>query len=347
MASKEEATPARAKRPRESESPADDSRPKKRKAADDSGPSQPHISDASAASDSAPPAAKRPRTSTSSVGSTASVTGKKGPRRGSIAAHDPDDKELSYKLIFDDGKDPKVDWFRADEVEVESMESVGMLAQIKDTGRVGKILVHHPNNATLTYKLQFEDGKKPPVDWVSEANTQVQSTLETLRHWREKERVDLKHKLHQLQADIKANFREYKKRLQILATGNTATCAGKILVGVVPAAHAVTEALSGVKIVAEVNNLINECSSLAELVGGIADMYESHSTDVARQEAELLSVLSRSVKFSGESYVIKGKTGEPAERVIKNLIDIKAVCARLEALDEMGFLPEDPSEQNT
>merc|ERR1712113_252640 len=35
--------------------------------------------------------------------------------------------------------------------------------------RVGRVLVHDPSDVDLTYKLQFEDGSEPSVDWFSQS----------------------------------------------------------------------------------------------------------------------------------------------------------------------------------
>jgi len=259
-------------------------------------------------------------------------------RVGEVVEHHPDDESLCYKLSFSDGQDPSVDWFPADKVEVELVKDVGVIVRVKDTGRVGKVLIHHPNNETFSYKLEFADGYDPTADWFPADKVEVQATLGGLRAWRERQRSELKERLAALQKEVTEDFDEYKKRMKLLISGHMLKSAGKVVAGFVPGGHAVAEAASAASLADEVHAVVTECAGLADTVCHIADMYVTHTTDLASQEPRLLNVLARQVRVLGERHVIGGKELEPAHRVLKCLLDIKGAAERLQTLDEMGFL---------
>eukprot|EP00971_Amphidinium_carterae_P327281 6458540-Amphidinium_carterae.1 len=48
----------------------------------------------------------------------------------------------------------------------------GVQARVRSSGRIGVILCHDPDDAFLSYKLEFSDGKDPQVDWY--ASSQVE-----------------------------------------------------------------------------------------------------------------------------------------------------------------------------
>merc|ERR1712083_1005556 len=43
----------------------------------------------------------------------------------------------------------------------------GTCVKLKQNGRVGEVLVHDPDDGSMSFKLQFSDGELPAVDWFS------------------------------------------------------------------------------------------------------------------------------------------------------------------------------------
>lgn len=43
------------------------------------------------------------------------------------------------------------------------------------TGRSGEVLLDDPDDADMTYKVQFDDGASPVVDWFSQAAVSIDS----------------------------------------------------------------------------------------------------------------------------------------------------------------------------
>merc|ERR1712107_219841 len=47
--------------------------------------------------------------------------------------------------------------------------------RVKSTGRVGTVLVHHPKDSLLTFKIKFDDGS--PDDWFAGNNVELEKCL--------------------------------------------------------------------------------------------------------------------------------------------------------------------------
>ena len=57
-----------------------------------------------------------------------------------------------------------------------SRPTVGSRVQIVATGRSGEVLLDDPDDASMTYKVQFNDGAAPEVDWFSQGAVSIDST---------------------------------------------------------------------------------------------------------------------------------------------------------------------------
>mmetsp|Transcript_41105 Transcript_41105/g.81126 ORF Transcript_41105/g.81126 Transcript_41105/m.81126 type:complete len:210 (-) Transcript_41105:101-730(-) len=57
-----------------------------------------------------------------------------------------------------------------------SRPTVGSRVQIVATGRAGEVILDDPDDASMTYKVQFDDGAAPEVDWFSQGAVSIDST---------------------------------------------------------------------------------------------------------------------------------------------------------------------------
>eukprot|EP00927_Polykrikos_kofoidii_P013386 TRINITY_DN15833_c0_g1_i1.p1 TRINITY_DN15833_c0_g1~~TRINITY_DN15833_c0_g1_i1.p1 ORF type:complete len:976 (+),score=117.34 TRINITY_DN15833_c0_g1_i1:51-2978(+) len=120
-----------------------------------------------------------------------------------VEDHAGEDAQLAYKLCFDDGELPGSDWFSKNCVDLlpvakavapalpkvlprkdskagqflfemaRGMEESTPKGWVKASGRVGKILREDAVDDELTFKLEFDDGALPRVDWFARDAVEV------------------------------------------------------------------------------------------------------------------------------------------------------------------------------
>jgi len=49
-----------------------------------------------------------------------------------------------------------------------SLPTVGSTVRVVDTGRIGEVIRHDPDDPAMTYKVKFDDGAKPECDWFAQ-----------------------------------------------------------------------------------------------------------------------------------------------------------------------------------
>lgn len=211
----------------------------------------------------------------------------------------------------------------------------GRAARVKVSGRIGEVVVHDPNDAQLAYKLKFNDGGFPAADWFSKDAVEVCLSMNEMVVRAAGMRRMAMTRLAELKREVAEDFAEYKKRLQAMVGAKSATAAGKVILGLIPGGHAVAEATQAASVLNEIQKLLTDCSNLGALAGDIMDGYTATVTDLASQEEKLINLLARPVRVAGEALVIKEKKFEPAHRIIKNLLEIKALSERLRVLDDL------------
>mmetsp|Transcript_106936 Transcript_106936/g.300713 ORF Transcript_106936/g.300713 Transcript_106936/m.300713 type:complete len:315 (-) Transcript_106936:199-1143(-) len=280
---------------------------------------------------------------------------KRSGRLGRLLQHDVKDDKLTYKLAFDDGKEPTEDWFAADAVEIrpsleEWAERVrgramrrGSPARATTGGgsRVGQVLAHDPADPKLAFKLKFEDGNEPREDWYPAHVVEVQPSLEELRNRAQTIRREAVERLDELQVQIQKDFDEYKTRLSAWAAGKAGASVARLIIGLVPLAHGVSEGVAAASLANEVKELAANSAQAAVIITEIVDLYKATSATLHAKEHLLLNVLVRQTRVFGEKHVIGGHEFEPGHRVVDALLEIKALCERLRTLDELGFFSKD------
>lgn len=67
---------------------------------------------------------------------------------------------------------------RSTSAVVSRTHAVGLVAQVRSTGRVGKVVIHDGGDEVLCYKLAFADGLEPAEDWLPRDAVDTTTCLE-------------------------------------------------------------------------------------------------------------------------------------------------------------------------